>query len=128
MKIINLDKFRSEEVGFEINGKVFKVPNRLPIGSTFVVMDYQQALEEKDTDKLEGVIKAVYSVFAKYNDIEYEEFKELLDSETFTMVLNFLQLGMEPEKTKEIMDSVIEDIDVSGEKKAQNADSGKEQT
>ena len=82
----------------------------------------QEALTGNDPDKMEGVYKKVYDFIHEHNkELTYDKFKTIFSTETFTMLINYLQVGIEPAETKKIMDEAIINIE---EKKAQNVDNG----
>jgi ERCC4-type nuclease len=121
MKIINLDEFRKGKVKVILGGKEYILPEQAPLGVTLTIMQYQEALAERDIEKVEEIIKSIYGVFAIENEIEYDYFKSLLDIETLVMIMSLMQ-GIDPRETHEKIQEIMDE----GEKKSQSADSGKE--
>ena len=115
MKILNLDDFKVEINKVVLFGAEYKIPSQIPLD---LMLELMNNANDKSTDGMVKSIDVLHRVFQIYQpDLKYSDFKNMMNLEYFTMIMNFVMAGIDAGETKKMLDTATKEA--TGQKKTE---------
>lgn len=99
-----------------IKGREFIVSGDYPTSLLLASDKYPEMLKAGDTQGFEYILKHLHPVFSEKNDIEYDEFVNLISPDMITPLLSTIMYGTDPEESKKQLEEAMGEKKTDGDK------------
>jgi hypothetical protein len=104
MEILNLDKITLKDHEVKLDGKIYKIPGSISLGTMFEIIESQQELEKNfDIKVFREAVKTIYDVFAERQpELEFKQFCKMLDMKRYGELVTYIMsiFGSESQEKK----------------------------
>jgi len=110
MEILNLDKVTLKDHEIKLDGKIYKIPGSISLGTMFEIIESQQELEKNfDIKIFKEAVKVIFDVFAERQpELEFKQFCRMLDMQRYGELVQYIMSIFGKSEEKKTIDQVDE--------------------